>query len=131
MRIGIDYTTGVYGGTGIGRYTRGLAHALAAIDRENEYTLLWARANGPDHTSPYDIGHMFAPCLGRMVAALASRNAESCDDLRPLLPLKGSIYVRDHAAGCGPDGPELPRLDRAASFPANLGSDKQRNGFVR
>lgn len=89
MRIGIDYTTGVYGGTGIGRYTRGLAHALAAIDRENEYTLLWARANGPDHTSPYDIGHMFAPCLARIVVALASRNAEPCDDLRPFLATQG------------------------------------------
>ena len=47
MRIGIDYTVGVYQGSGIGRYARGLVHALAGLDRENEYTLLWARAPAP------------------------------------------------------------------------------------
>lgn len=65
MRIGLDYTVGVYQGSGVGRYARGLAHALADLDRENDYTLLWARANGPD-------------------------------------------------------GQELPRLDRAAGFPPNF-----------
>ncbi len=65
MKIGIDYTPGVYGASGIGRYTRGLVHALADIDREHAYTLLWA------------------PTLAR-------------------------------------SGGELPRLDRAASFPANF-----------
>ena len=47
MRIGIDYTVGVYQGSGIGRYARGLVHALADLDHENEYTLLWARAPAP------------------------------------------------------------------------------------
>ncbi|HEX5505005.1 MAG TPA: glycosyltransferase family 1 protein [Thermomicrobiales bacterium] len=65
MKIGLDYTVGVYQGSGVGRYARGLAHALADLDRENDYTLLWTRANGPD-------------------------------------------------------GRELPRLDRAAGFPANF-----------
>jgi glycosyltransferase involved in cell wall biosynthesis len=65
MKIGLDYTVGVYQGSGIGRYTRSLARALAALDRENDYTLLWARA-------------------------------------------------------AGPDGAELPRLDRAATFPPNF-----------
>ncbi|CAA9585520.1 MAG: hypothetical protein AVDCRST_MAG88-3879 [uncultured Thermomicrobiales bacterium] len=65
MKIGIDYTVGVYQGSGIGRYTRVLAHALAAVDHENEYTLLWARAYGQG-------------------------------------------------------GRELPRLDRASSFPPNF-----------
>ncbi len=46
MKIGIDYTVGVYQGSGVGRYTRTLAHALAALDRDNDYTLLWARAHG-------------------------------------------------------------------------------------
>jgi glycosyltransferase involved in cell wall biosynthesis len=65
MRIALDYTVGVYQGSGVGRYARGLAHALADLDRENDYTLLWAHASGPD-------------------------------------------------------GQELPRLDRAATFPANF-----------
>lgn len=45
MRIGIDYTTGIYQGSGIGRYARGLVHALAAAATPHDYTLLWARAN--------------------------------------------------------------------------------------
>ncbi len=65
MKVGIDYTPGVYGSSGIGRYTRGLVHAVAALDRENEYTLFWAPTQGPE-------------------------------------------------------GGELPRLDRAANFPANF-----------
>lgn len=48
MRIGIDYTVGVYQNSGVGRYARGLVQALAALDRDNDYTLLWARANAPD-----------------------------------------------------------------------------------
>ena len=48
MRIGIDYTVGVYQGSGIGRYTRSLVHALADVDRQNDYTLLWAQADGDD-----------------------------------------------------------------------------------
>jgi glycosyltransferase involved in cell wall biosynthesis len=48
MRIGIDYTVGIYQGSGVGRYTRSLVHALASVDRQNDYTLLWARAAGDD-----------------------------------------------------------------------------------
>ncbi len=48
MRIGIDYTVGLYQGSGVGRYMRSLVHALAATDRQNDYTLLWARARGDD-----------------------------------------------------------------------------------
>ena len=47
MKIGIDYTVGVYQSSGVGRYARGLVHALAALDRHNDYTLLWARAPDP------------------------------------------------------------------------------------
>jgi len=42
MRIGIDYTSAVHQGAGIGRYTRGLIQALAAIDHHHQYTLLVA-----------------------------------------------------------------------------------------
>ncbi len=48
MHIGIDYTVGIYQGSGIGRYTRTLVRALAAVEREQEFTLLWARARGAD-----------------------------------------------------------------------------------
>ncbi len=48
MRIGIDYTVGIYQGSGVGRYTRTLVHALAASEREIDFTLLWARARGGD-----------------------------------------------------------------------------------
>lgn len=44
MRIGLDYSAGMYQGSGIGRYARGLVHALAAASPEHDYTLLWARA---------------------------------------------------------------------------------------
>lgn len=42
MHIGIDYTSAVHQGAGIGRYTRGLVHALSEIDHDNRYTLLVA-----------------------------------------------------------------------------------------
>lgn len=48
MRIGIDYTVGVYQASGVGRYTRSLVHALADVDHQNDYTLLWARAHGDE-----------------------------------------------------------------------------------
>ena len=50
------------------------------------------------HTSPHDIGHMFAPCLARSVAALASRNADSCDELRPL-PVTQGINICPGSCG--------------------------------
>lgn len=42
MRIGIDYTSAMRQGAGIGRYTRELVRALAALDRDNEYVLFVA-----------------------------------------------------------------------------------------
>ena len=46
MRIGVDYTSAVHQGAGIGRYTRGLIRALIRIDRDNEYRLLVAGRGG-------------------------------------------------------------------------------------
>lgn len=48
MRIGINYTSALRQGAGIGRYTRGLINALATIDAENEYTLLVSRDSPPE-----------------------------------------------------------------------------------
>jgi glycosyltransferase involved in cell wall biosynthesis len=42
VRVGIDYTAAVQQGAGIGRYTRNLVRALAALDREGRYTLFVA-----------------------------------------------------------------------------------------
>ena len=39
MKIGIDYTSAVHQGAGIGRLTRGVIRALAEIDSRNQYTL--------------------------------------------------------------------------------------------
>ncbi|MGC8786841.1 MAG: glycosyltransferase family 4 protein [Anaerolineae bacterium] len=48
MRIGIDYTSAVHQGAGIGRYTRQLVTALLELDQQNEYVLLVAgRARTP------------------------------------------------------------------------------------
>ena len=48
MHIAIDYTVGVYQGSGVGRYTRTLVRALAAQEHALDFTLLWARAHGAD-----------------------------------------------------------------------------------
>lgn len=80
MRIAIDYTTGIYPGAGIARYTRSLVAALARLDRRNHYTLFYAARGLPrptpeteqaealfrEHTNfrpapvPLSVRHMFA-----------------------------------------------------------------------
>jgi glycosyltransferase involved in cell wall biosynthesis len=45
MRIGIDYTSAVTQGAGIGRYTRELIQALLAIPADHRYTLFYASKN--------------------------------------------------------------------------------------
>jgi len=40
MRIGINYTSALRQGAGIGRYTRGLVNALLRLDSQNRYTLI-------------------------------------------------------------------------------------------
>ncbi|HEY8478035.1 MAG TPA: glycosyltransferase family 1 protein, partial [Chloroflexota bacterium] len=45
MRIAIDYTAAINQQAGIGRFTRNLVKALAALDSENQYVLLCARPN--------------------------------------------------------------------------------------
>ncbi len=42
MRVAIDYTAALYQAAGIGRFVRSLVKALAEIDRENEYLLVYA-----------------------------------------------------------------------------------------
>jgi glycosyltransferase involved in cell wall biosynthesis len=50
VRIGIDYTAAVRQHAGIGRYTRQLVRALAALDRDNQYVVFvaggWGAGDG-------------------------------------------------------------------------------------
>ncbi len=52
MRIGIDYTAGIWQGAGIGRYTRELARAAAQAAPDCSFTLFYA-ASGLDPHSPF------------------------------------------------------------------------------
>jgi glycosyltransferase involved in cell wall biosynthesis len=52
MRITIDYTAAVRQRAGVGRYTRNLVHALALLDRENEYCLFTAGDAPPPESWP-------------------------------------------------------------------------------
>jgi glycosyltransferase involved in cell wall biosynthesis len=46
VHIAIDYTPAIRQRAGIGRYTRGLVHALAGLDRANRYTLFCVGRDG-------------------------------------------------------------------------------------
>lgn len=50
MRVALDYTTGIYPGAGIARYTRSLVWALAALDTKNRYSLFYAARGLPSPT---------------------------------------------------------------------------------
>lgn len=50
MKIALDYTTGIYPGAGIARYTRSLVAALAELDAENTYKLFYAARGLPKPT---------------------------------------------------------------------------------
>ncbi len=50
MKIAIDYTTGIYPGAGVARYTRSLVAALAQIDERNHYSLFYAARGLPRPT---------------------------------------------------------------------------------
>jgi glycosyltransferase involved in cell wall biosynthesis len=50
VRIAFDYTTGIYPGAGIARYTRSLIGALARLDHANSYCLFYAARGLPRPT---------------------------------------------------------------------------------
>lgn len=51
MHIALDYTTGIYPGAGVARYTRSLVWALGLIDEHNLYSLFYAALGLPVGTS--------------------------------------------------------------------------------
>jgi glycosyltransferase involved in cell wall biosynthesis len=52
MRIGIDYTSAIWQGAGIGRYTRELVRAIVEQGGDFRYTLFYA-AGGVERANPY------------------------------------------------------------------------------
>jgi glycosyltransferase involved in cell wall biosynthesis len=50
MHIAFDYTTGIYPGAGVARYTRSLISSLAQIDTANRYSLFYASRGLPRPT---------------------------------------------------------------------------------
>ncbi len=86
LRIGIDYTAAVQQRAGIGRYTRNLVRALAAIDRENEYVLFAAGGGGRpvDEDWPSNFRVRSVPLSDRTMAILWHR-------LRVPLPVEALV----------------------------------------
>jgi glycosyltransferase involved in cell wall biosynthesis len=50
MHIALDFTTGIYPGAGVARYTRSLVGALARLDGRNRYSLFYAARGLPAGT---------------------------------------------------------------------------------
>lgn len=73
MRIGIDYTSAVRQGAGIGRYTRGLIEALAAKDSENRYTLFSAGRDPRATRWPANFRYRALPLTDRHLSILWQR----------------------------------------------------------
>jgi glycosyltransferase involved in cell wall biosynthesis len=72
-RIGIDYTSAVRQGAGIGRYTRGLIMALAEIDRVHEYVLFSAGRDPRGTSWPPNFRLRSLPLTDRHLAILWQR----------------------------------------------------------
>ncbi len=72
-RIGIDYTSAVRQGAGIGRYTRGLVGALAGLDRANQYVLFSAGCDSVPKAWPENFSLRSLPLTDRHLAILWQR----------------------------------------------------------
>ncbi|MBC7239779.1 MAG: glycosyltransferase, partial [Chloroflexi bacterium] len=73
MRIAIDYTSAVRQKAGIGRYTRGLANALAEVDHETTYILLSAGRDRTERAWPANFYRRALPLSDRHLAILWQR----------------------------------------------------------
>ncbi len=73
MRVGIDYTSAVRQSAGIGRYTRGLIDALAAVDRENRYVLFSAGKDTRATRWPSNFSYRALPLTDRHLSILWQR----------------------------------------------------------
>ncbi|HHX66269.1 MAG TPA: glycosyltransferase family 4 protein [Chloroflexi bacterium] len=73
MRIGIDYTSAVRQSAGIGRYTRGLLRAVAALDRQNRYVLFSAGRDPANVAWPDNFRIRSLPVTDRHLAIIWQR----------------------------------------------------------
>jgi glycosyltransferase involved in cell wall biosynthesis len=73
LRIGIDYTAAAKQRAGIGRITRELIKALAAMDRKNEYLLIHAKETRIDESFPPNFSTFTLPLSERMATMLWQR----------------------------------------------------------
>lgn len=73
IRVGIDYTAAVRQQAGIGRYTRGLIGALAALDRETSYVLLSAGRDPSGRRWPPNFRQCALPLTDRHLSILWQR----------------------------------------------------------
>ena len=76
MHIALDFTTGIYPGAGVARYTRSLVEALARIDERNRYSLFYAARGLPVGTPEERLaGELFAqhPNFRRVPVPLSVR----------------------------------------------------------
>jgi glycosyltransferase involved in cell wall biosynthesis len=77
MHIALDYTTGIYPGAGVARYTRSLVDALARLDGRNRYSLFYAARGLPVGTPEEKLaGELFArhPNFRRVPVPLSVRH---------------------------------------------------------
>ena len=75
MHIALDYTTGIYPGAGVARYTRSLVAALAKLDSENRYSLFYA-ARGLPMGTPEELAARVAPGGQKLSFGPLVRNIE-------------------------------------------------------
>jgi glycosyltransferase involved in cell wall biosynthesis len=111
LRITIDYTPALRQSAGIGRYTRGLVAALAALDQKNEYTLFCAGQSPEGISWPANFSVRTSSVPARWLTAgwhrfgiplPVERLAGACDlfhspdfTLPPLRDARGVVTVHD------------------------------------
>lgn len=79
MRIGIDVTSAIRQGAGIGRFTRELIRALLALDSPHEYILFTATGGAPRDTAQSRLAYLTQPAVARH-ARLTIRNLTFLSD---------------------------------------------------
>ena len=79
MRIGIDVTSAIRQGAGIGRFTRELIRALLALDSPHEYILFTATGGTPHDTVQSRLTYLTQPATAR-TSRLAIRNLRFLSD---------------------------------------------------
>ena len=104
MRIGIDVTSAVRQGAGIGRFTRELVRAFLSLDSPHEYALFAATGGLPRATTEPRLAYMTQSAIARRRFPVTLTTARLC---------------RNAATGLGKGttlGPQLRDLQDAATY---------------